>query len=110
MWKIQTAQIKEIYYSLISRGLFHEEQKGCHKETRGTGELLYIDQYIPMESKMSQKNLANAWIDYRKAYDMAVKKWIIDILKQYKISKEVKKSIEKTLKTAKWNWQQEIKV
>ena len=33
MWKILTAQIKEkIYYSLISRGLFPNEQKGCEKD------------------------------------------------------------------------------
>ena len=31
MWKILTAQIREkIYYSLTSRGLFPDEQKGCH--------------------------------------------------------------------------------
>ena len=44
--KILTAQIKEkIYYSLTSRGLFPEKQKRCRKGSRGTGELLYIDQY-----------------------------------------------------------------
>ena len=32
LWKILTAQIREeIYYSLTSRGLFPEEQKGCRK-------------------------------------------------------------------------------
>ena len=37
MWKILTAQIREeIYYSLISRGLFPNEQKGCRKGSRGT--------------------------------------------------------------------------
>ena len=47
MWKISIAQIREeIYYSLISRGLFPEEQKGCCKGSRGTAELLYIDQHI----------------------------------------------------------------
>ena len=40
MWKILTAKIREdIYYSLISRGLFLKEQKGCLKESRGTAEL-----------------------------------------------------------------------
>ena len=29
---------EEIYNSLESRGLFPEEQSGCHKETRGTDE------------------------------------------------------------------------
>ena len=56
MWKILTAQIrKEIYYSLTSRGLFPEEQKGCCKGSRGTAELLYIDQHILSESKTRQK-------------------------------------------------------
>ena len=65
MWKILTAQIREeIYYSLISHELFPEEQKGCHKGTRGTGELLYIDQHIFNESKMRWKNMAMVLIDY----------------------------------------------
>ena len=52
MWKISTAQIKEeIYYSLISRRLFPDEQKGYRKRSRGTAELLYIDQHIINESK-----------------------------------------------------------
>ena len=33
IWKIPTAQIREeIYYSLTSRRLFLEEQKGCYKD------------------------------------------------------------------------------
>ena len=48
MWKILTAQIKEeIYYSLTSRGLFPDEQKGCRKGSRSTAELLYIDTTYP---------------------------------------------------------------
>ena len=56
MWKILTAQItEEIYYSLTSRGLFHDEQKGCCKGSRSTTELLYIDQHILNESKTRRK-------------------------------------------------------
>ena len=67
MWKILTAQIREkIYYFLTSRGLFPDEQKGCRKGSRGTAELLYIDQHILNESKTKRKNLAMAWIDYKK--------------------------------------------
>ena len=70
MWKILTAQIREeIYYSQTSRGLFPDEQKGCCKGSRGTAELLYIDQHILNESKTRQKNLAMAWIDNKKSYD-----------------------------------------
>ena len=56
MWKILTAQKwEEIYYSLTSHGLFPEEQKGCRKGSKGTIELLYIDQHILGESKTKRK-------------------------------------------------------
>ena len=68
MWEILTVQIREeIYYSLTSRGLFPDEQKWCCKGSRGTAELLYIGQHILNESKTRRKNLAMAWIDYKKA-------------------------------------------
>ena len=56
IWKILTAQIRgKIYYSLTSRRLFPDEQKGCCKESRDTAELLYIDQHILNESKTRRK-------------------------------------------------------
>ena len=85
-----TAEISEqIYYSLISRGIFTEEQKECRKRSRGTEELLYIDQYIVNESKTRRKNLAMAYINYKKAYDMVPKSWILHCLKMYKIPDQV---------------------
>ena len=107
MWKLLTAQIKEkIYYSLTSRGLFPDEQKGCRKGSRGTAELLYIDQHIPNESKTRRENLAMAWINNKKAYDMVPQSWIIHRLKMYKISHEVINFIEKTMQT----WSVELTV
>ena len=100
MWKILTAQIREeIYHSLTSRGLFPDEQKGCCKGSRGTAELLYIDKHILDESKTRWKNLAMAWIDYKKAYDMVLHSWIINSLQMYKISDEIINFIYKTMKT-----------
>ena len=100
MWKILTTQIREkIYYSLTSRGLFSDEQKGCRKGSRGTAELLYIYQHILNESKTRRKNLAMAWIDYKKAYDMVPQSWILHCLKMYKISHEVINFIEQTMQT-----------
>ena len=85
MWKILTAQIREeIYDSLTSHGLFPEEQKGCCKGSRGTGELLCTDQHILNDSKTRRKNLTMAWIDYKKANDMVPQSWIINCLKMYK--------------------------
>ena len=42
---------KGIFFLLTSHGLFPEERKGCHKGSRGIGELLYTDQHILNESK-----------------------------------------------------------
>ena len=98
-WKILTTQIREeIYYSLISRGLFSDEEKGCLKGSRGTAELLYIDQHILNESKNWRENLAMAWIDYKKAYDMVPQSGKINCLKMYKISHVAINFIEKTMK------------
>ena len=106
MWKILIAQKREkFYYSLTSRGLFPDEEKGGCKGSRGTAELLYIDQYILNESKTRRENLAMAWIDYKKAYDMVPQSWILHCLKMYKISHEVKNFIEQTMKT----WRVDLK-
>ena len=100
MWKLLTAQIrKKIYYSLTSRGLFPDEQKGCCRGSRGKAELLYIDQHILNESKTRRKNLAMAWIDNKRSYDMVPKSWILHCLKMYKTSHEVINFIEKTMQT-----------
>ena len=70
MGKILTAQIKEeIYYTLISCVLLPEEQKRCHKGTRGTY-LPYIDPHILKESRTRRKNVQRAWTDYKKAHDI----------------------------------------
>ena len=69
MWKIFTAQVREeIYYSLTSRRMFPEEQKGWRKWSRGTAELFYIVQHILNGSKTRRKSLAT-----KKAYDMVCK-------------------------------------
>ena len=107
MWKILTAQIREkIYYSRKSCGLFPDEQKGCRKGSRGTAELLYIDQHILNKSKTWRKNLAIAWIDYKKVYDMVLQSWVTSCLKMYKISNEVLHLSRKPWKPGEWNCQQ----
>ena len=98
MWKILIAQIREkIYNSLISHRIFPDKQKGCHKRTRDRKELLYIDQHILNESKLRQKNLAIAWIDYKKAYDIVPQSWILHCLIRYKIPNQVIQFIKKTM-------------
>ena len=70
MWKMLTVQIRDKTYWMISRGIYPDEQKECRKRTRGTEELLYKDQNIHNEYKTRRKNLAMAWIVYKKVYDI----------------------------------------
>ena len=96
MWKILMAQIREIYYLLISRGIFPEEQKGWRKRTRATEEQLYIDQHILNVSKTRRKNLAMTWVNSKKAYDIIPQSWILHVLKMYKIPDQIAQFIEET--------------
>ena len=71
MWKLLTGVIADqIYVHLDQEKLLPEEQEGCRKGSRGTNDLLYIDRAVINEVKSRNKNLAIAWIDYKKAYDM----------------------------------------
>ena len=80
--KILNAQRREeIYYSLAWFGQFPEEQKRCRKGTRGTDDLLFIDQHIFKKVKTKRKNVVIAWIDFKKAYVMVTLTWIIKCLK-----------------------------
>ena len=60
----------EIYGFLENKGLLPEEQKGCRRKSKGTGEKLYLDKLLLQEVKRRKKNLAMGWINYQKAYDM----------------------------------------
>ena len=67
-WKILTALLTdEIYAFLENNQLLPEEQKGCRRKGRKTGDQLYIDKMILKEIKTRKKNLAMGWIDYQKA-------------------------------------------
>ena len=56
MGKILIEQIRDnIYYLLLSRRLFLEEEKEFHKGLKGTGDLLCIDQHIVKERELKNK-------------------------------------------------------
>ena len=102
MWNILTTQIKgEIYLSLVSGGLFPEKQRGCYRGTRGTGDLLYIDQHIFKNRKTRRKNVAIALIVNKKTYDMILQTGTIEYLKIYKISNKVINLISEAMKNLK---------
>ena len=72
MWKLLTGVISDqIYASLDQEKSLPEEQKECRKDSRGSNDLLYIHRAVIKEVKSRNKNLAMAWIDYKKAYDVS---------------------------------------
>ena len=81
MWKLLSGVIADqIYGDLDQQKLLPEEQKGCRKRSRETNDLLYIDTAVIREVKSRKNNLAMAWIDYKKAYDMVPHSWIKECL------------------------------
>ena len=71
MWKLLTGVVADqIYAHLDQEKLLPEEQKGCRKGSKGINDLLYINRGVIKEVKSRNKNLAMAWIDHKKAYDM----------------------------------------
>ena len=74
-----------------------EEQKGCKKRSRGTNDLLYIDRAIIREVKLRKKNLAIAWIDYRKAYDMVPHSWIKECSELFGVAQNIKTLLVKSM-------------
>ena len=67
-----------------------EEQKGCRKGSRRTNDLLFIDRAVIKEVKSRNKNLAMAWIDYKKVYDMAPHSRNIECLDLFGVAENIK--------------------
>ena len=61
---------EEMYVYLDGEGLLPEEQNGCKRKSRGTKDQLLVDKTEMKDCKRRRTNLAMAWVDYRKAYDL----------------------------------------
>ena len=83
-----------------SREVVGEEQKGCRKGPRDTNDLLYIDRAVIKEVKSRNKNLAMAWIDYKKAYDMVPHSRIIEWLDLFGVVENIKSLLVNSME--KW--------
>ena len=96
------------FFSCMTRFRYLLIKKGCHKGTRGTIDLLYIDQQNLNESKKKREKCCHGvdWLPKKKkkkAYDM-IPQWY---LKMYKISDKVTKLITEAIKNGKrknFNW------
>ena len=91
MWKLLSGVIADqIYEHLDQQKLLPEEQKGCRERSRGTNDLLYIDRAVIIEVKSWKKNLAMAWIDCKKSYNMVPHSWIKECLELFGVAENVK--------------------
>ena len=101
MWKLLTGVIADqIHVQLDQEKLLSEEQKRCREGSRGTNDLFYIDKAVIKEVKSRNKNLAMAWIDYKKAYDMVPHSWIIECLDLFGVAENIKSLFVNSMK--KW--------
>ena len=76
-----------IYGQLSCQELLPNEQKGCRKNSRGTNEQLQIGKAILQNCRMRLTKLSMAWIDYRKAYDIAPHSWIFECTRMVALAK-----------------------
>ena len=105
IWKLMTGIISDdMYKYLETEGLLPNEQKGCRRKSRGTKDQLIIDKTIMKECKSKHKNLAMAWVDYKKAYDMVPHSWIIECLKLVNVSQNIIQFVENSMP----NWKTEL--
>ena len=81
--------VAEVMYKHLE-GILPEEQKGCWRRSRGTKDQLLNDKAILKDYKRRHTNLAMAWIDYRKAYDMVPHNWIRECLEMFSIALNVR--------------------
>ena len=70
-----------------------------NNKNNNNGDLLFIDKMILWDVRMRKKSLAVAWIDYRKAYDMAPHTWIVECLGMVGVSEQIKHFLSESMKT-----------
>ena len=90
MWKLMTGIIADNLYKMFEESdILPMEQKGCRRKSRGTKDHLLIDKMILNDCRKRHKNLAMAWVDYRKAYDMVPHSWIIECSKMVHVPQNI---------------------
>ena len=60
------------------------------EKDRGTNDLLCIYRAVIRGVKSRKKNLAMAWIDYKKVYDMVPNSWIKECFYLFRVAENIK--------------------
>ena len=92
MWKLLKGIIsKHLYSFLEEEKILPKEQKGFKRNSRGTKDQALVDKAVLKDCKRRSTNLAIAWIDYRKVYDIIPHSWISECLELLGIAENTKK-------------------
>ena len=102
MWKLMAGIIADNLYKMFEKSdILPMEQKGCRRKSRGTKDQLLIDKMILNDCRKGHKNLAMAWVDYKKAYDMVPRSWIIECLKMVHVLQNITAFLQQSMRS--WN-------
>ena len=86
---------------LVENDALPVEQTGCKRKSRGTKDQLLIDKMVLADCKRKHKNLAVAWVDYKKGYDMVPHSWIIESLKMAQVAENIITFLQKSMVNGK---------
>ena len=92
--------VDKIYDHLLMNSILPYEQKECRKAARGTKDQLLIDKVMLKEVKRFRKNVAMAYIDYRKAYNVVPHSLILEMMEVTGAAKNVGSLIRRSMS----NW------
>ena len=93
-----TGMLAEKMYSHLERkNVLRSEQKGCCKGSRGTKDTLK-KRHCFLHYKR-HGNLAMAWIDYKKYYDIVPHSWICECLEMFGIASNVQDFLNNSMKS-----------
>ena len=86
--------------------IWDRNQMGTCQDVLGTVDQLLIDNCIKEEVRIHERNLAVAYYDYRKAYDMVHHDWMLRVYEWMGIPKSVCKVIEQLM--VRWKTRLEV--
>ena len=80
-YKLMTAVVMELLLEhIMDSNVLPVEQRALQRGHRGCLDALLIDRSVTESKRMSRTDLSVAWVDFQKAYDRVLHKWLLDAL------------------------------
>ena len=75
-----------MWQHIDNNSILADEQTGCTPGRGGCSDQLLLDKMITAEAQSRHRNLAMAWIDFRKAFDSVAHAWLREMLIIYRFA------------------------